>query len=107
MLLLVATGTVLLGTLYPLALDALGQGKVSVGPPYFNSVFVPLMAPALLLLGIGPRVFWQRANTREVLASVKWPAAGAAILGPALSLAYGELRWQAALGIGLAAWIVL
>ncbi|MFT3964201.1 heme lyase CcmF/NrfE family subunit [Propionivibrio sp.] len=106
-LLLVATGTVLLGTLYPLALDALGQGKVSVGPPYFNSVFVPLMAPALLLLGIGPRVLWQRADPREVLAGAAWPAIGAAILGPALSLAYGELRWQAALGVGLAAWIVL
>jgi len=106
-LLLVATGTVLLGTLYPLVLDALGQGKVSVGPPYFNSVFVPLMAPVLLLLGVGPLAYWQRASLHDMLARAQWPAAGAVLLGPALSLAYGELRWQAALGLGLAAWIVL
>jgi hypothetical protein len=52
-LLLVALATVLLGTLYPLVLDAFDLGKVSVGPPYFNAVFVPLMVPVLLLLGVG------------------------------------------------------
>jgi cytochrome c-type biogenesis protein CcmF len=54
-LLVVATGAVLLGTLYPLVLDALGMGKISVGPPYFDTVFVPLMAPVVLfLMGVGP-----------------------------------------------------
>ena len=51
-LLVVAAGTVLLGTLYPLFLDALGLGKISVGPPYFNSVFIPLTAPLAALMGI-------------------------------------------------------
>jgi len=106
-LLLVATGTVLLGTLYPLMLDALGQGKVSVGPPYFNGVFVPLMVPVLLLLGIGPLAHWQRASWPEILSGMKWPMLAAVVVGPALSLAYGELRWQAMLGLGLAVWIVL
>ncbi len=106
-LLLVATGTVMLGTLYPLMLDALGQGKVSVGPPYFNSVFVPLMVPVLLLLGIGPLAYWQQASWPEILRGMKRPVLAAVVLGPALSLAYGELRWQAALGLGLAVWIVL
>src|SRR5476651_2261974 len=53
-LLLVAAAAVLLGTLYPLVLDAFGLGKISVGPPYFEAVFVPLMAPALFLMGIAP-----------------------------------------------------
>ena len=53
-LLVVAAAAVLLGTLYPLFLDALGLGKVSVGPPYFEAVFFPLMAPLILLLGPGP-----------------------------------------------------
>ena len=106
-LLLVATGTVLLGTLYPLALDALGQGKVSVGPPYFNSVFVPLMVPVLLLLGVGPRLPWQGAPLRRFGEAARWPLVAALALGPALSIAYGEFRWPAALGIGLAVWILL
>ena len=60
-LLLVACGAVLLGTLYPLFLDALGLGKISVGPPYFDSVFVPLMAPAFLL-GVGPLSRWRKGD---------------------------------------------
>jgi len=52
-ILVAALGAVLLGTLYPLFMDAMGLGKISVGPPYFNAVFVPLMAPALFLMGIG------------------------------------------------------
>src|SRR5581483_9763135 len=61
-----AAGTVLLGTLYPLLIDALGLGKLSVGPPYFNSVFVPLMAPAVFLAGVGPLVRWREASFAEL-----------------------------------------
>src|SRR5436190_7019046 len=57
-LLIVAAGSVLLGTLYPLFVDALNLGKLSVGPPYFNTVFVPLMAPAMFLMGVGPIARW-------------------------------------------------
>ena len=53
-LLVVAAASVLLGTLYPLILDALNLGKISVGPPYFDAVFLPLMSPALFLMGVGP-----------------------------------------------------
>ena len=59
MLLAVATGAVLLGTLYPLFLDAMGMGKISVGPPYFDTVFFLLMAPLLVMLGIGPLARWK------------------------------------------------
>jgi cytochrome c-type biogenesis protein CcmF len=58
-LLLAATGSVLLGTLYPLLLDALGLGKISVGPPYFEAVFAPLMTPLVFLMGIGPLARWK------------------------------------------------
>jgi len=55
----VAMLTVLLGTLYPLLIDALGLGKLSVGAPYFNWVFIPLMVPVIILMGIAPHVFWK------------------------------------------------
>ena len=65
-LLVVAAGSVLLGTLYPLFLDVLGLGKISVGPPYFETVFFPLMAPALFLIGVGPAARWKEASLPEL-----------------------------------------
>ncbi len=65
-LLVVASATILLGTLYPLILDALNLGKISVGPPYFNSVFVPLMIPLVILAGIGPLTRWKKDSTAVV-----------------------------------------
>jgi len=105
-LLLVAAGAVLLGTLYPLILDALGLGKISVGPPYFESVFVPLMAPALFLMGVGPLARWKQAAVPELTVRLRWALAvsfAAAIIVP---LAMG--RWSTMVGFGLllATWIV-
>ena len=65
-LLVVAAGSVLLGTLYPLIIESLGMGKLSVGPPYFNSVFVPLMVPAMFLMGVGPIARWKKASPPEL-----------------------------------------
>jgi len=64
--LLVAAGSVLLGTLYPLAVEALDMGRISVGPPYFEAVFVPLMLPLLVLLGLGPMLAWKQADKPSV-----------------------------------------
>ena len=61
-----AAGTVFLGTIFPLAMDALGLGKFSVGPPYFEAVFVPIMAPALFLMGVGPLARWKQASVPEL-----------------------------------------
>ena len=75
--LLVATsGTVLLGTLYPLLIDALGQGKISVGPPYFNAVFVPLMLPLAALLGFAPLARWKATSGGACCSSsgCRWPS---------------------------------
>ena len=105
-LFLAAAASVLLGTLYPLLLDALGMGKISVGPPYFDTVFVPLMAPALFLMGIGPLARWRKANLPEIAARLKW-AAGVSVLC-AIAVPFLEGRWSilVALGVLLAAWIV-
>lgn len=59
-LLSVAMFTVLLGTLFPLLLDALGLGKISVGAPYFDTVFIPIMLPAVVLLAITPFLRWKQ-----------------------------------------------
>ena len=100
-----AAGSVLLGTLYPLALDASGLGKISVGPPYFETVFVPLTAPALFLMGVGPLARWKKASLPDLASRLRW--AGAAAVLAALALPFAMGRWGAmvALGMLLAAWI--
>src|SRR5712675_51731 len=100
-----AAGSVLLGTLYPLALDASGLGKISVGPPYFETVFVPLMAPALFLMGIGPLARWKKASLPDIAARLRWALAASLVAALAIPLAMG--RWSAlvAFGILLAAWV--
>ncbi|MNK25261.1 Cytochrome c-type biogenesis protein CcmF [compost metagenome] len=62
----VAAGSVLLGTLYPVVLDVLEWGKISIGPPYFEAVFVPLMTPAIFLMGVGPVARWKQAEVPEL-----------------------------------------
>jgi cytochrome c-type biogenesis protein CcmF len=106
-LLLTALATVLLGTLYPLLLDAFGFGKISVGPQYFNAVFVPMMAPVLVLLGIAPWMRWGRESLPEVFQRVRWQALTAVSIGLLLPFAFEAWRWQAALGLALAAWMIL
>ena len=103
--LLVATsGTVLLGTLYPLLLDALDAGKISVGPPYFNSVFVPLMLPLALLLGFAPLARWKRDEWRRLLAKVRLPFLVVVLACVALALGT-PASWAMAAGTGFALWI--
>ena len=106
-LLLVALATVLLGTLYPLVLDAFDLGKVSVGPPYFNAVFVPLMVPVLLLLGVAPRLRWRETRMADVVRALRWPAVAALLVAGLLPFAFGAFKWQASLGLGLGAWMIL
>ena len=102
-LLLVAAATVLLGTLYPLFLDALNLGKISVGPPYFETVFVPLMLPMLLLLAIAPFLQWKQSDLKEVMHKLGLVVASAvAVIALA---AFAGLSALSALGLGLAAWI--
>jgi cytochrome c-type biogenesis protein CcmF len=102
----VACATVLLGTLYPLLIDALALGKISVGPPYFNAVFVPVMTPLLFLMGIGPFANWKDASIPEILRTVRWAFAAAIVVAIAVPLLYGDWNAFTALGLLLASWIV-
>jgi cytochrome c-type biogenesis protein CcmF len=104
-LLVVAAGSVLLGTLYPLFLDALGLGKLSVGPPYFETVFVPLMAPALFLMGVGPLARWKQASLPELALRLKWAFAVAVVGALLLPLTMGRWTPLASFGLLLATWI--
>ncbi len=105
-LLLVATGSVLLGTLYPLFLDALGMGKISVGPQYFEAVFAPLMAPALFLMGVGPMARWKQASLPELAQRLKWAFVVSLVAALLLPLTMGKWTPLASFGLLLAIWIV-
>ena len=104
-LLATACFTVFLGTLYPLFLDIVGGAKVSVGPPYFELTFVPLMVPLVMATGIGPLLAWKRGDLKGALARLKFVAV--------LALASWAFLWWwtsgtsplPAFGIGLAVWI--
>ena len=100
-----AAATILLGTLYPLFLDALGLGKVSVGPPYFNSVFIPLTLPVAALVGIGAMSRWKRDQFGRLMGKL-WPLLAVSVfLGCTLPLLFGNsYEWLAAVGLTLALW---
>ena len=105
-LLLVACGAVLLGTLYPLIVDAFGGGKISVGPPYFNAVFIPIMMPLLVLVALGPVARWKQADLPAMLKKL-WPAAVAAVAaGIVLPMLAGEWHAYVALALALVGWMV-
>ncbi len=103
--LIFAAGAVMLGTLYPLVLDALGLGKISVGPPYFDSVFVPLMTPALFLMGVGPIVRWREAKLPDLVQRLKWALAVGVVTALLLPLALGSWTPMKSFGLLLAFWI--
>jgi cytochrome c-type biogenesis protein CcmF len=104
-LLVVAAAAVLLGTIYPLVIDALGMGKMSVGPPYFNAVFVPLMAPALFLMGVGPMAQWRQAGVIALARRLRWAMAVSAISAVVAPLVLGHWSPMVGFGLLLAVWI--
>jgi cytochrome c-type biogenesis protein CcmF len=105
-LLVAALGSVLLGTLYPLFLDALDLGKISVGPPYFDTVFVPLMTPAIFLMGIGPLAQWKKASLPELAVRLRWAFGVSAVTALVLPLIMGQWTPLISLGLLLAIWIL-
>jgi cytochrome c-type biogenesis protein CcmF len=104
-LLVVAAGSVLLGTLYPLLVDALGLGKISVGPPYFNAVFVPVMAPVLFLMAAVPLARWKNAVLKDMLGRLWLPAVVAVAASILVPWLLGQWTPLTALGVFLAVWI--
>jgi len=102
----VAAATILLGTLYPLLLDALGLGKISVGPPYFDTVFVPLMVPVVFLMGIGPIARWKQTSLPELMVRLRWAFGASVITALILPVVLGKWSFMVSLGLFMAAWIV-
>jgi cytochrome c-type biogenesis protein CcmF len=105
-LLVAATGAVLLGTLYPLVLDALGLGKISVGPPYFDTVFVPLMAPLVFLMGVGPIARWKQTELPDLWTRLRWALGVAVVAAIAVEWSTGEIGFMATLGLAMAFWVI-
>lgn len=104
-LLAVAALSVLLGTLYPLFLDALNLGKISVGPPYFDAVFAPLMAPAVFLMGVGPIARWKEAALPELAMRLRWAFGISLATAVILPVALGNFTPMIGFGLFLAFWV--
>ncbi len=106
--LLAAVFTILIGTLYPIILDALDFGKISVGEPYFNTVFIPIILPTLLLMGFAPHVHWKQQSIKTLLKKVRLTLIISFLLGFCGPLLFGfEFYWLTAFGISFALWIIL
>jgi cytochrome c-type biogenesis protein CcmF len=103
-LLMVAAASVLLGTLYPLVLDALEMGKLSVGPPYFEAVFVPLMTPVIFLMGVGAIARWKKASVADLARRLRWSVAVSMATAVVVPFLMGRWSPMVALGMLLAAW---
>ena len=107
-ILVVAATTVLLGTLYPLLVDALGYGKISVGPPYFNAVFVPIMSFLFIIMGIGPLIRWKKAKKGELRKQLPKLSIFSIAFGLLFPVIYGgEFDALVAMGMTLATWVFL
>ncbi len=105
-LLVTAAASVLLGTLYPLVLDALKLGKISVGPPYFSAVFAPVMAPIFLLAGLAPLVAWRKASLGKQAGLLYRLAGGSLLLGVITTALSWNLRDITTLaGLSMAFWL--
>ncbi|MGE4405963.1 heme lyase CcmF/NrfE family subunit [Pseudomonas sp.] len=107
LLLMVATAMILLGTLYPLLLDALSGAKLSVGPPYFNAMFVPLIGALMLALGVGILVRWKDTPLKWLIGMLTPVLITSVILGSLGSLLFGDFNWAVLAVCLLAAWVVL
>lgn len=107
-LLVIMAASVLLGTLYPLALDALGAGKISVGPPYFNALFVPLAIPIALLLGVAALARWKHDSVERIGKKVLIPFVVSIVLSVVIPYSLlDEVKWGAVVAVMLAVWISL
>jgi len=106
MMLAVSCGAVLLGTLYPLFVDAMGMGKISVGPPYFDTVFGLLMAPLVLVMGVGVLVRWKHDEAGPLLRRLVLPAVVVLVVALAVGSLAGKVSVVATGGLMMAFWIV-
>ncbi|MGQ0442686.1 MAG: heme lyase CcmF/NrfE family subunit [Methylophilaceae bacterium] len=104
--LIAATGSVLLGTLYPLLIDAMGMGKISVGPPYFDAVFVAIMVPGIFLMGIGPIARWKKTTLPELAIRLRWALVISVISALLVPNIMGKLTPMIIVGLLMAFWVM-
>jgi len=101
-----AAGSVLLGTMYPLLIDAIGGGKISVGPPYFDAVFAAIMAPGIFLMGLGPLAKWKKASMPEIGARLKLAAVISVVSALLVPSVMGKLTLMLAVGVFMGVWVL-
>lgn len=106
LLMMVACGSILLGTLYPLLMDSLELGKLSVGAPYFEAVFVPLMTPAIFLIGLGPLARWKQASLPELAVRLRWAFGVSVITALVVPFFMGEWKPFVSFGLLMAFWVI-
>jgi cytochrome c-type biogenesis protein CcmF len=104
--LVAAAGSVLLGTLYPLLMDSLGAGKISVGPPYFDAVFVAIMAPGIFLMGLGPLARWKKASLPEIGTRLKIAAVISVVSALLIPFSMGKITLMSAVGVFMGIWVI-
>ncbi|MEK9683492.1 MAG: heme lyase CcmF/NrfE family subunit [Rhodospirillaceae bacterium] len=107
LLLATCAGVVLLGTLYPLVLEAVGAGKVSVGPPFFNATFIPLVIPILICCPVGAMLSWKRADLAGVFQRLKFVLLFVILIILFTTWMHGVKEVLASLGLGVAAWLII
>jgi len=100
-----ACAAVLLGTLYPLLLDAVGGGKVSVGPPFFNAVFIPIMIPMIAAMAVGPFLNWKRSDVGPALLRLRLAFGAAVVAGGLAYVAYRDGPVLGVIALALAVWL--
>ena len=105
-LLVVATAAVMLGTLYPLILDALGLGKISVGAPYFDAVFVPIMAVLVFFMGVGPLARWKNDALPALSQRLRWGAGVTVVSAALVAWIGGQITLGSVVGLLMTFWIV-
>jgi len=101
-----AAGSVLLGTMYPLLIDAIGGGKISVGPPYFDAVFAAIMSPGIFLMGLGPLAKWKKASMPEIGARLKLAAVISVVSAILVPSVMGKLTLMLAVGVFMGVWVL-
>lgn len=107
LVLVVAASMILLGTLYPLVLDALSGAKMSVGPPYFNALFVPLMGLLMAVMAVGVLVRWKDTPVKWLLGMLTPVLIGSAVLALIAGFAMADFHWAVLATVLLAAWVLL
>ncbi|WP_181002833.1 heme lyase CcmF/NrfE family subunit, partial [Pseudomonas gingeri] len=107
LVLVVAASMILLGTLYPLVLDALSGAKLSVGPPYFNALFIPLMALLMVVMAVGVLVRWKDTPVKWLVGMLTPVLLGSVALAVVAGVVYGDFNWAVLATFLLAAWVLL